>query len=79
MKGGRGGFHDDGKGSDAGTVRRFRMDVGEGEGEGECAGDGVGERRWWKAGGRMAKGRGKGKGKGNGKGNLCAEQGIELS
>ena len=66
------GFHndgDDGKGSDAGTVRRFRMDVG----DGENGGDGVGRSPWWKVG------RKKGKGKGKGKGESSAEEGIELS
>lgn len=68
------GFHndgDDGKGSDAGTVRRFRMDVG----DGENGGDGVGRSRWWKFGRK----KGKGKGKGEGKGESSAEEGIELS
>ena len=45
-KDGRVGFHDDGKGSDAGTVRRFRMDVAGGDG----AVDGIANKPWWKFG-----------------------------
>lgn len=74
-KNGRMGFHndgDDGKGSDAGTVRRFRMDVG----EGEDGGDGVGRSPWWKFGRKKGKGMGKGKGKGE---SSAEEEGIELS
>ena len=64
LKNGRVGFHDaeDGKGSEAGTVRRFRMDVGDdddsvvvGEEEEEGA-----KGSWWKSIGKKMKG-GKGK------------------
>ncbi len=75
-KDGRVGFHDDdGKGSDAGTVRRFRMDVGDGDGDGEGAVDEAAKSRWWKFG----KKKGGGKGKGKGKGKSSAEGGIESS
>lgn len=40
------GFHDDSKGSDAGTVRRFRMDVS----DGDSAVDKVANNPWWKFG-----------------------------
>ena len=55
-KDGRVGFHDDGKGSDAGTVRRFRMDVADGDG---VADDGGARKRWWKFGRKRARGEGK--------------------
>ncbi len=69
-KDGRVGFHDDdGKGSDAGTVRRFRMDVGNGDG----AVNEAAKSRWWKFGKK------KGEGKGKGEGRSSAEGGIESS
>lgn len=45
-KNGRVGFHDDGNGSDAGTVRRFRMDVL----DGDIAVDEIANGPWWKFG-----------------------------
>lgn len=57
-KNGRVGFHDhddDGKGSDAGTVRRFRMDVA----DGESAVEETAKSPWWKIGKKKAKGTGK--------------------
>ena len=53
-KNGRVGFHDDGKGSDAGTVRRFRMDVA----DGDSAVDESAKSHWWKFGKKKAKGKG---------------------
>ena len=74
------GFHGEGKGSEGGSVRRFRMEVGGGkagvEGGDEDGGDGDGgeddgvRRPWWKFG------KGKGKGKGKEKGVSAAEGGI---
>ncbi|KAF6232088.1 hypothetical protein HO173_009682 [Letharia columbiana] len=54
-KTGRVGFHDDGKGSDAGTVRRFRMDVA----DGDSAVDESAKSHWWKFG-KKKKAKGKG-------------------
>lgn len=45
-KNGRVGFHDDGNGSDAGTIRRFRMDVS----DGDIAVDEIANSPWWKFG-----------------------------
>lgn len=55
-KHGRVGFHDDGKGSDAGTVRRFRMDVA----DGDSACEEIASSPWWKFG-KKKKAKGKGK------------------
>ncbi|CAF9929744.1 MAG: hypothetical protein ALECFALPRED_004441 [Alectoria fallacina] len=56
-KNGRVGFHadDDGKGSDVGTVRRFRMDVA----DGDSAVEGIASSPWWKFGKNKAKRQGK--------------------
>lgn len=53
-KSGRVGFHDDGKGSDAGTVRRFRMDVA----DGDSTVDEIAKSPWWKFGKMKAKRKG---------------------
>ena len=54
QKNGRVGFHDDGKGSDAGTVRRFRMDVA----DGDSTVDEIANDPWWKFGKKKTKGKG---------------------
>lgn len=65
-KNGRDGFHDDEKGSDAGTVRRFRMDVADGDSTiNETA-----TSPWWRFDKKEVKGKGKG--------NLSTEEGTEL-
>ena len=85
LKNGRVGFHnDDGKGSDAGTVRRFRMDVGDGDGDRDSVVDveeeeeeeeeGGAKSKWWKSIGKKMMGKGKGKGK---KGESSTEGGME--
>lgn len=63
-KNGRVGFHDDEKGSDAGTVRRFRMDVG----DGDSVINETATSPWWTFGKKEVKE----------EGNLPAEEGIEL-
>ena len=55
QKNGRVGFHDEGKGSDAGSVRRFRMDVG----DEDSAVEETAHSPWWKLGKKKAKGKGK--------------------